>query len=221
MTPKLSSIEGILWDLDGTLYRYDRLFIEACNRASARTAIDLGLSLSIDEATEMARKSFEETGSSSFYFCRDHGINYRDFHEPYHANVDISIIAKNAEMVSALESLDLPMVILTNASRIWVKRILAHTGMNHLFEDSRIIALEDVGYQAKASSREGFEKGLAILNRPAGKTLMVEDLPRNLPKAKELGMVTALVHHGKIPEEHTAHIDYSFQTTLELVETLK
>ena len=221
MSHDLSHIEAVIWDLDGTLYRYDHIFIEACNHASAKTALSMGVALPMDDAIALARLSFEETGSSSFYFCRDHGINYQEFHEPYHANVDTSIVAKNAEMVAALETLSLPMVILTNASRIWVKRILTHTGMDQLFANENIIALEDVGYKAKASHTDGFIKSLERTGRAAAATLMVEDLPRNLPKAKELGLNTALVHHGQIPDGYDGHIDYLFQTTLELAHALK
>lgn len=217
----LSHIDGILWDLDGTLYRYDQVFIEACNIASAHTAIHLGLQLSFDEALALARTSFEKFGSSSHYFCKDHGIAYHDFHAPYHDRIDESIIAKNDEMIASLELLDMPMAILTNASRPWVKRILAHTGMDHLFTDKTIIALEDVDYKPKAAARDGFDMGLAAINRPAAQTLMVEDLPRNLIHAKQMGLTTALVHHGQVPEDHLPLVDHQFQTTLDLVRALK
>ncbi|PZQ47056.1 MAG: hypothetical protein DI551_04040 [Micavibrio aeruginosavorus] len=221
MSIDLSHIEGVIWDLDGTLYRYDHLFIEACNIACAHTAIELGAKLDFDSALALARKSFEDKGNSSHYFCEYHGIDYRDLHTPYHDRVDISIIAKNAEMIAALEAIDKPMVILTNASRNWVRRILEHTGMDHLFVDQKIVALEDVDFKAKAHHKDGFQMGLSALHKKATQVLMVEDLPRNLPHAKEMGMTTALVHHGKIPDDHAAHIDHSFQTTLELAHALR
>lgn len=216
----LSHIEAIIWDLDNTLYRYSELFVTACNHAAARTAIDLGLVMDFDEAVAMATEC-EKLWGNSFKFFGERGINYRDFHLPYHDSVDLTVIEKNEEMKRALESLDLPMVILTNASRSWAARVLDHLDYTHLFPSQNIIALEDNNFEAKAYHDTGFRKGLSIVQRTAANTLMVEDLPRNLPKAKELGLVTALVHHGKIPDDHRAHVDYEFATTLDLVAALK
>lgn len=217
--PDLSHIRGIIWDLDGTLYRYDKIFIEACNLAAARTAIDLGLQMDLETAHALAARSYLEHGSS-FKFFADHGIRYEDFHTPYHNTVDTTILAKNAEMKTALGALALPMVILTNASRDWARRTLDHLEYGHLFGDGKLLALEDVGFQSKAQGTKGFEKGLAVLGVRAGETLMVEDLPKNLIHAKQMGMTTALVHHGKLPDHGLEHVDAFFADTLELVRVL-
>lgn len=217
--PDLSHIRGIIWDLDGTLYRYDKIFIEACNLAAARTAIDLGLQMDLNRAVELAGRSYLEHGSS-FKFFADHGIRYEDFHVPYHNTVDTTILAKNIEMKNALEALGLPMVILTNASRDWARRTVDHLEYGHLFGDGKLLALEDVDFQSKAQGTKGFEKGLEILGVHASQTLMVEDLPKNLVHAKTMGMTTALVHHGKLPDNGLDHIDAFFDDTLELVRVL-
>lgn len=218
--PDLSHIEAVIWDLDGTLYRYNEIFITACNHAAARTAISMGLQMEFDDAVKLAAES-ERAYGNSFKLFGERGIVYSDYHIPYHDSVDITIIEKNEEMRLALESIDKPMVILTNASRPWVRRMLDHLGYMHLFPEKNIIALEDNNYEAKAYHTSGFERGLSILHKKAAQTLMVEDLPRNLPKAKELGLNTALVHHGQIPHGYDGHIDYLFQTTLELAQALK
>jgi len=219
VTEKLSGVEAVIWDLDGTLYRYSQLFITACNHTAARVALDLGLSMDFDEAVRIATES-EKLYGSSFKLFADHGLHYRDFHHPYHDSVDAGIIEKNEEMKSALESLGLPMVILTNASRSWATRALDHLGYAHIFPPEKILALEDNNFEAKAYHDTGFRKALSIVQKEAARTLMVEDLPRNLPKAKETGLLTALVHHGKIPDSHAECVDYSFHTTLDLVHAL-
>lgn len=221
MTVKdLSHIRGIIWDLDGTLYRYEAVFIEACNIAAARTAIDLGLEMELDAAIALAGQSYLEHGSS-FKFFAEHGIRYEDFHVPYHEAVDTTILAKNQEMKTALEEIPVPMIILTNASRDWAKRTLDHLEYGHIFRDGNLLALEDVGFQAKAAGRKGFERALSSIGIDAGETLMVEDLARNLVHAKDMGMTTALVHHGKLPDAGTEHVDHYFQDTLKLVRVLQ
>lgn len=215
----LSHIRGIIWDLDGTLYRYEEIFIEACNLAAARTAIDLGLKMDLAEAVRLAGRSYNEHGSS-FKFFADHGIRYEDFHIPYHNAVDTTVLAKNQEMKTALETLSIPMVILTNASRDWARRTLDHLEYGHIFGDGKLLALEDADYQAKSNGRKGFEKALAALDVRAAETLMVEDLPKNLVHAKAMGMTTALVHHGRLPGSGLDHVDTFFQDTLELLHVL-
>lgn len=215
----LSHIRGVIWDLDGTLYRYEEIFIEACNIAAARTAIDLGLQMELDEAVRLAGRSYNEHGSS-FKFFAEHGIRYEDFHLPYHDAVDTTILAKNQQMKTALETLPVPMVILTNASRDWARRTLDHLEYGHIFGDGKLLALEDVDYQAKSSSRKGFEKALSSIGVRPEETLMVEDLPKNLIHAKAMGMTTALVHHGQLPATGIDHVDTFFQDTLELVRIL-
>ncbi len=216
--PDLSHIRGVVWDLDGTLYRYDALFKDACQLAAARTAIDLGIDMSFEEAVALATES-ERLYGSSFRLFGERGIRYEDFHHPYHDCIDTAIVQKNAEMRAALEALDVPMVILTNASRTWAKRTVSHLEYDHIFRDENLLALEDVGYKAKASSQEGFEKALSVIGIPAEEALMVEDLARNLMIAKRMGMTTALVHHGRGPDD-TDYIDTYFQDTIELARVL-
>lgn len=219
MSGNLSHIRGIIWDLDGTLYRYDDAFRHACNLAASRLAIKMGLDLAPEDALALAIES-EATYGNSFKLFGERGLVYRDFHIPYHDAVDVTILQKNAAMKKALERLELPMVILTNASRGWARRTLAHIELDHLFPNERILALEDVGYMAKSYHTAGFERALEILGTHAVETLLVEDLARNLPMAKKMALTTALVHHGQIPGGAEAHVDMLFENTLDLVETL-
>lgn len=219
MAYDLSHIRGVIWDLDGTLYRYNQIFITACNHAAAKTAIALGLDMEFDKALEIATES-ERLHGSSFKFFADHGLTYDDFHIPYHQTVDTTILEKNREMKDALESLSLPMVILTNASRHWAMKTLDHLELTPTFGDGNLICFEDVGNQSKAASRLGFEMGLNIIGTQPQETLMVEDLARNLFHAKDMGMTTALVHHGQIPDDTAGLVDVFFQDTLELVKLL-
>ncbi|MFA5592934.1 MAG: HAD family hydrolase [Micavibrio sp.] len=217
----LAHIEAVVWDLDGTLYRYNDLFLEACNVAATRTAIAMGLPLSYDEALDMAVKS-EILHGSSFKLFEAYGLRYEDFHDPYHKAVDAAVVEKNAALREALESLAMPMVILTNASRDWARRTLDHLEYSHLFPDARLLALEDVGFRTKSQSADGFLKALSMMGAEAGRTLMVEDLPHNLHKAKEIGMTTALVRHGRNDRgdaytQKPAHVDLVAEDTLSLL----
>ena len=167
----------------------------------------------------LAAASEKEHGNSFKNFAA-HGLMYEDFHHPFHKTIDETILDKNREMVFLLEKLSLPMVILTNASRHWAERTIAHIELSHLFPPAKILGLEDANYESKAYSTSGFKKAASVLDIAHYKDiLMVEDLPRNLMKAKELGMTTAFVRHGRADGDMD-HADHVFDDTVQLVQTL-
>lgn len=219
MSINFSHIRGVVWDLDGTLYRYNDFFIESCNIAAAQTVIEMGMDIDFDSAVKMARES-EKNFGNSFKFFGDRGINYESYHHVFHEKIDHIIVAKNIDLKSSLSKLTLPMSVLTNASHDWAVRTLQHLDMLDLFEDSRIIALEDVGFKAKAHHKDGFEIALSRINIKAQDALMVEDAARNLVIAKEMGMTTALVHHVGNKDVKEKYIDYIFEDTIEVINNL-
>ncbi len=222
-TIDLSHIRGIVWDLDGTLYRYTDNFLRACNVAAARTAIALGLEMEEEAAILMAAES-ERRHGNSFRLFAERGIRYEDFHDPYHKAVDEAVLEKNHEMRLALDEVSLPMIILTNASKDWAKRTLIQLDLSHKFGDGFILGVEDAGFVSKSAGRTGFEKALSAIGVKGEDALMVEDLPANLVHAKGLGMTTALVHHANHNHaDNTAygHIDHHFEDTIDLVRLLK
>ena len=216
---RLKDIQGIIWDLDGTLYRFDELFKDACNRAAAQAASTILARYTYEEAYVRTVQSEIDHGFSLRWFHDETGLPFEDMHFLYHDSVDEKVIARNDEMADALRALHLPSVILTNASRGWVTRILKHLGMDDLFDENLILALEDADFVPKGRGTTGFERALSILNIDPANVLMVEDLPKNLEVAKSTGMKTALVHHGQLTEK-PAHVDYLYANTLDLVRDL-
>ncbi len=215
----LSHIRGVIWDLDGTLYRYNDYFKEACNIACAQTVLELGLDMSYEEALEIARRSERQNGNSFKIFSR-YGIRYEDYHHPFHEKIDHVILEKNTDLKNSLAQVRRPMTILTNASREWAMRTLAHLDLLSVFADDKILALEDVSFKAKANHTEGFDLALLRMGVSAQHALMVEDLSRNLVVAKNMGMTTALVHHDGVSQEKEDHVDYMFKDTIDILKIL-
>lgn len=213
-------IRGIIWDLDGTLYRYNDLFIKACNIAAARAAQSLGVNISYEESVALAVRSENEHGYSLHGFIHELGLSYDRLHHPFHEFIDENLIEKNEVFVKALERLNLPQVLLTNASRGWANRTLTHLGMKHLFPDNHIIAMEDVNYTPKARGPAGFEKAMEVLALPPGQVAVVDDLPRNLVIPKSMGIRTVFITHGcSVNEDVSA--DWTMANPLEICEWLK
>ena len=152
-------------------------------------------------------------------FHEEYKIPFRDYHFKFHDSIDEKIIAVNEEMKEALEAVQLPHVILTNASRRWAQRTISHLGLDRWFTDDHIIAQEDAGFQPKSSGYKGFEIAIDKLGMPEQNILMVDDLARNLRIPKEMGMQTALVHHGAQHDELPDFVDIAFSDTIALMRS--
>lgn len=216
----LSHIKGLIWDLDNTLYRFDQAFEKACNIAAARTVQKLMPSVSFEEALAAAEKSYAEHGYSGKLLVEQYGLVYSDYHYLYHDTIDESIVERNEAILMAMAEIDLPHVLITHASRRWAERTVKHLSMDAFFPATRIIALEDTNFEGKAYSAAPFIKGLELLNLPPESVAVVEDSVKNLMRPKEMGMTTALIHHGNPPASDHTHIDYAYPDTLEFLGTL-
>jgi putative hydrolase of the HAD superfamily len=216
----IARIKGIIWDLDNTLYRFDDAFEQACRIGSARAALDLGVTMSMEEAMVVAEDAFITTGYSGAYFEREFSINRREYHFRYHEVIDEKVIEVNEEIKVLIGALNLPHVILTNASRPWAHRVLGHLGLDPWFPDDRIIAQEDTGFIAKAQGTQGFDMALERLNLPPQDILMVDDMEKNLKIPKSMGLQTVLLHHGRIPAQPTAFIDAYSSNTIVLLKVM-
>ena len=111
-----SAIRGVIWDLDNTLYRFTDKFYRSCTEAAAQAAQELGINLSYDETLRLAERSEAEHGYSMHAYVTDHGLSYTALHFPFHQRIDETVIETIDGVKEALESLDIPQVILTNAS---------------------------------------------------------------------------------------------------------
>jgi putative hydrolase of the HAD superfamily len=218
MTVGLSHIRGIIWDLDGTLYRYNDHFIEACNVAAAQTVVEIGLNVSYNQALIIARNSQKQAGHS-FKLFGDMGIQYSDYHHPFHDKIDHLVLTKNLELKSALGAVSLPMVVLTNASRDWAIRALSHLDLLPIFKELNIFSLEDVGFKPKAHHTDGFDLSLKHLGVLPKDAMIVEDLSRNLVVPKKMGITTVLVHHNN-EGINEGHVDYVFEDTIDVIKFL-
>jgi len=196
----LDTVQGIIWDLDNTLYRFDDAFITACNVSAAKAALQCGVRMEFEDALALATRSQKEMGYSLHGFIVEHGIPYEDLHFPFHEGVDISIIRAMDGLSDALRLIDRPQVVLTNASRPWARRVLDHLGLSAIFPDPAIIPLEDSDFIPKARGPAPFEKALDALGLAAQSVVIVEDMPRNLVIPQQMGFLTALVHHGACPQ---------------------
>ncbi len=215
-----ASIRAIIWDLDNTLYRFDSIFEDACNRAAAKTICGMVPGLHFDDAFAAAVDSYAQHGYSGKALIARYNLSYDAYHYPYHEAIDETMLARNDAMIAGLFALGRPQAILTNASRHWAERALVHLGMKEFFPDDFIFALEDSAFEAKSHSVRPFTMAQEKLGAAPHETLVVEDTVKNLKVPKDMGFQTALIHHGRVPDERHPFIDREYADTLELLRAL-
>ncbi len=218
---RITSLRGVIWDMDGTLYRSEAVLSHAIDIAVARAAVDMGVGLSYEEALVLSVRSGRECHYSGRVFVEHHGLDEEMLHQAYHRLVDEAVIQKSEDVAALFSQISLPHALVTHSSRDWVKRVLAHLGVKKYFPDENIFALEDVEFRRKYEGPYSFERALEKLGAPAAEVLVVEDLPGNLKPAHEMGMMTALVHHGRKPEATPDFIDITADNAGDILRAIK
>jgi putative hydrolase of the HAD superfamily len=222
MSVEFTPVQAIIWDLDNTLYRFDDAFIHACNVAAARAALHMEVPLGLDEAIEFATKSHLERGFSTEVFIEEHGVDRAHMHEVFHSFIDERAIVTSLETLELFQAVKCDHVLLTHGSGVWARRVLDHLGLREFFPDTHILGRENFDFHSKAQSLIPFEMALSVLGRESGRgVLVVEDTAVNLKHPYDMGMQTALIHHGRPPAKVDSYIDHSISDVREVLKFLK
>ena len=188
MSADLSHVETWLFDLDNTLYPAECEFMALVEgRMTEFVARETGLAK--PEALALQKKYLHEHGTTLAGLMTVHGIDPERFLEEVH-DVALDRIQPDAALVEGLERLPGRRLVFTNGSERHAERILAHLGVEHLFEDVFHIATAD--YIPKPQP-EAFARMTARHGVAPKSAAFFEDSERNLAPAADLGMTTVLV----------------------------
>lgn len=213
-------IRGVIWDLDNTLYRLDEAVIHAFNLSIARMVRAAGVDLPLDEAVDMAVRSFEDTGYSGTIFIRDFDIDQEHLHFNFHKGIDETVIRKSLDTKKLFGKVNISNVLVTHGAYDWARRVLSHLELSEFFPDSHILALEHYDFERKYESRKAFTMALEKLRILPQNAVMVEDTLSNLQIPHEMGIQTVYLHHGKKPDELPAYVDYCCDNSLTFLQNM-
>lgn len=214
----LKSIKTIFWDLDGTLYKFDRMFIDACNQSIAKVGVELDVGLTYDQGYKLACESFEDHNFSGQYLLERFPIDGKKFHFLFHRHINETIIKSCVKTQELLGQIRTPMGIISHGSKEWVLRMLDHLNIRQYFHDDHILAFEDYDYAHKARHTLAYETLLHAMNAAPQTTLMVEDSYKNLEGAKRAGLMTSYLHHGKQITPTPDYIDSQYNNVIDLIK---
>lgn len=193
-------LEGAMWDLDGTKFRYAAHTREALVRATAHAAHDLLTAFasvdpvpSLTELEEIGLDSFRRTGIGTS-FLREYGIPEKLSHSAYHSYCPLDIITPDPQLRAAFEAVaDLDHIIYTHAHAVWARTALDIQNLSVFYPEERIVSVEKIGFARKDQVEDGFHHCARIMGRALPTLAMIEDSPNCLRIPKQLGMTTILI----------------------------
>ena len=195
---RLRDSRGILFDLDNTLYPKDRgVFDKIRERISQFVAELTGLGPA--EVLNLRRGYLDNYGTTLGGLMDRHGVDPEEFMEFVHDVPVEEMLHPEPELASFLESIELPMVILTNASLRHAERVLGILGVGRFFKG--ICDLERTGFLGKPH-REAYEEAAGMLSQPLGEIIFFDDVPAYVEAGARFGALTVHVGPGGNGEGH-------------------
>lgn len=199
---------GILWDLDSCLYEDPPEMPAAWLNAFWQAAQDFSLPLTQDQCNREMLDGSRQHGNAIRHYAITYQIAEPEFLAAVIRHMDEKIIAPCQATAYALASrMHIPMAIVSSGAKHWVDRVVPHIGLARRFPVDCRVALEDSGHEQKSHSERPFLMGAAILGLPPEQCIFPDDHPKNLVIAKQLGMCTIQVTHGKVVDR-APHVDH-------------
>jgi putative hydrolase of the HAD superfamily len=205
--------EYILFDLDETLYPREAGLMDAI---AERILLFMTQKVGIpaDDANIKRR-----------YYHRQYGTSLRGLMEEYHIDPagylqfvhDINLrdfFGPSPPLDDMLREVPLRKVIFTNADAAHSERVLDTLQVRAHFE--RIIDIYAINFKSKPDPL-AYQRALEILGVPGESCILVDDTPRNLIPAKDVGMTTILING----DCQSIAIDYTVPTVFHVERVLR
>jgi len=187
--PALRDAGTWIFDLDNTLYPAAcRLFDQVDKNITL--FIMQFLNLDWDAAYGLQKGYFRQHGTTMNGLMTLHGADPAEFLDFVH-DIDLSGVARNPAMDTALGKLPGRKIIFTNGSVDHATGVMDALGVGHHFEAIFDIVASD--YRPKPEP-EVYDKFVARHDIDPIGAVMVEDMARNLKPAADLGMTCVWVH---------------------------
>ncbi len=218
----IQDCDFFVFDVDGLFYPITPKVEDAFAEAVAAAAVELvkpERGLTHEQAVRMAWISWKAHGFSTQIFAdRYEEVSEEEIQSRYLENCEpiIGVIPVDKNLPAAFQSFqdyckekDKSYAVLTHGTSRWAKKVLNHLGLGRFFSCEQICGFERVNGDKKSASPRPFAKVLKDKGHEAARSMMLDDSLKNLRQAKEAGMMTVLVSHGragsdKIPD----YVDY-------------
>ena len=186
-----NKIDTWIFDLDNTLYSADSGIFQQVHKLMGKFIVE-HLNVNINEAKNIQRKYYKKHGTTLRGLMDHHGIDPDSFLEEVH-NLDYSIVSPNLKLAKNLENLNGKKFIFTNANKKHADIILDKLQIANLFEG--IFDIKMANYIPKPETQT-YEKLIETYNINPHKTIMFDDIAKNLVPASKIGFTTVWIDVG-------------------------
>ncbi len=217
----MRDIEHWIFDLDNTLYpAQNNLFSQVDRRMGEFISERFGLPFEAARARQ--KKYFKTYGTTLRGLMTEDNVAPEDFLSFVH-DIDFDVLKENKALNEAIGRLQGDKIIYTNASRDYAVKVLDKLGLSGVFRE--IFDINSARFKPKPDPAS-YLKMIDDLGINPEKSVMIEDMARNLVPARDMGMKTVWVRPAHDYSGHKDsgggygldHIDY---TASNLAEWLK
>ena len=185
---RLRDVDCWVFDLDNTLYPASCRLFDQVDRRIGEYVQQL-LKLDPLAARALQKQYFRDHRTTLNGLMIHHRIRPEDFLDFVHA-IDLSPVAEDRRLDAALDRLPGRKVIYTNGSVRHAQNVMGKLGVARHFED--VFDIAAAGYVPKPEI-SAYRAMLARHGIDPTRAAMLDDMPRNLAPAAELGMTTIWV----------------------------
>ncbi|NQU61675.1 MAG: pyrimidine 5'-nucleotidase [Rhodospirillales bacterium] len=195
LNTNLLQAECWVFDLDNTLYpATSDIFAQVDEKMTLFIAEFL--SLGLEAAGKLRKDYYLEHGTTMAGLMAHHGLKPGKFLDYVH-DIDLSTVSTDKALDEALSRLAGRKIIFTNGPADHAGRILDKLAVRHHFD--AVFDIIIAGYIPKPKP-EAYDALVEMHGLKPDKTVMVEDLARNLGPAAALGMTTVWVRQNEGPD---------------------
>ncbi len=185
---ELSNIKNWIFDLDNTLYAPEEKIFSQIDERMTKFITDK-FKINNEEAFNIQKKYFLEYGTTLSGLMKKNNIDSDEFLEFVH-DIDLDILKPDKKLNKIISNLPGKKFIFTNGSKKHAQNVLRKLEMNAIFDD--IYDIKDSNFIPKPNM-EAYTTFINKMGIDVNKSIMFEDIARNLQPAKELGIISVLI----------------------------
>jgi len=195
-------IRHLLFDLDNTLYPSTAAMdLGITQRMLGFTAKLLGVSY--DEAVEKRKERLPLYGTTLEWLKKEHGLEDVDaYFSAVHPPEEVNELTKDDNLRPLLQSLNLPMTILTNAPRRHAERVLNFLNVADLFIS--IHDIESNNFRGKPYP-ESYRKAIETSGFTVDETIFFDDHKKYTDGYNKIGGISVLICHPEKKLDKNIH----------------
>jgi len=208
----LPQFQYILFDLDETLYPTESGLMQVIGER-IQLFMTQKVGIPADDVPLLRRAYYQKYGTALRGLMLDYNIDPVEFMYFVHDVNPADFFGASPPLDRMLHNLPIKKVIFTNSDVAHSERVLNTLRVRPHFD--LIIDARRLNYTTKPDPM-AYHQILGILNTPGSSCIMIDDKPRNLIPAKNLGMTTILVGQGA-----SSAVDYSVPTIFHVEAIIK